>query len=51
MATASFLDVENFPKLRFESTKVEKAEGDRYRLSARAASLVRQSTFSWRFTT
>lgn len=32
LRSADFLDVENFPKLQFESTKVEKADGDRYRV-------------------
>lgn len=32
LRSPDFLDVESFPKLRFESTKVEKAGGDRYRI-------------------
>lgn len=32
LRSADFLDVERFPKLRFKSTKVEKAGGDRYRV-------------------
>ena len=32
LRSPDFLDVERFPKLRFKSTKVEKAGGDRYRI-------------------
>lgn len=32
LRSGDFLDVERFPKLRFKSSKVEKAGGDRYRL-------------------
>jgi polyisoprenoid-binding protein YceI len=32
LRSVDFLDVEHFPKLRFKSTKVEKAGGDRYRI-------------------
>ncbi len=32
LRSADFLDVERFPKLRFESTKVEKTGGERYRI-------------------
>lgn len=32
LRSQDFLDVERFPKLRFTSTKVEKAGGDRYRI-------------------
>jgi len=32
LRSPDFLDVESFPKLRFKSTKVEKAGGDRYRI-------------------
>lgn len=32
LRSSDFLDVEHFPKLRFKSTKVEKAGGDRYRI-------------------
>ncbi len=32
LRSPDFLDVERFPKLRFESTRVEKAGGDRYRI-------------------
>lgn len=32
LRSADFLDVENFPKLRFKSKKVEKADGDRYHI-------------------
>ena len=32
LRSPDFLDAEHFPKLRFKSTKVEKAGGDRYRI-------------------
>ena len=32
LRSSDFLDVEHFPKLRFESTRVEKAGNDRYRI-------------------
>lgn len=32
LRSADFLDVEHFPKLQFRSTKVEKADGDHYRI-------------------
>ncbi len=32
LRSADFLDVERFPKIRFKSTKVEKVQGEKYRL-------------------
>lgn len=32
LRSADFLDVERFPKLRFQSTRIEQVSGDRYRI-------------------